>query len=65
MVARSHNAQEDKMPAITPAIRAALAAGRDARQRMASAMSDDEYLNAAAALADAFAALDNALSKEK
>ena len=50
---------------ITPAIRAALAAGRDARQRMANAMSDDEHLDAASALADAFAALDRTLTAEK
>jgi hypothetical protein len=32
---------------------------------MANAMSDDEYLNAAAALADAFAALDKGLTGKK
>jgi hypothetical protein len=32
---------------------------------MASAMSDDEYLDAAAALGDAFAVLDQALTTEK
>lgn len=49
----------------TPAIRAALTAGRDARRRMANAPTDDEYLDAASALADAFAALDQALNAEK
>jgi hypothetical protein len=51
--------------AINPTIRAALAAGRDARQRMAGAMDDDEYIAAASALADAFATLDKALSEKK
>lgn len=40
---------------------AALAAGRDAQNRMAGAMSDDEYLNAASALADAFRTVDELL----
>lgn len=50
---------------LTPAVRAALAAGRDARQCMASAMSDDEYLNAAARLADVFHDLDRLLTADK
>lgn len=50
---------------LAPAVRAALAAGRSACQRMANAVSDDEYRDAAAALGDAFAALDQALTAEK
>lgn len=49
---------------ITPAIRAAITAGRDAQQRMANAASDDEYLNAAARLADAFRDLDQLLASD-
>lgn len=51
-------------PKLTPAIRAALARGRQAAQQMANAHNDDDYLNAAAALGDAFTDLNRLLTQE-
>lgn len=44
---------------------AALAAGRDAVTRMRNATSDEDYLNAAAALGDAFDEVDRILTNQQ
>jgi uncharacterized protein HemY len=52
------------MNKLTPAVREALTRGRQAAQQMANARTDDDYLNAAAALGDAFNQLDRLLTQE-
>lgn len=50
---------------LTPELAAALDRGRDATKRMACATSDDDYLNAAAALGNAFRDIDRILTGKK